>query len=308
MQSSSNRTSLYVPSVYVVPEPPPPSPPPFPGTVTPEMVQAELGRIPEKETPFLVPWKNVFDIERVNKERGCGTTLLPSMVDTKVLHKAHERFDVAVTLAAVFKDHPQRDAMIKAVLLSMENPFCANSSPIVWHMESKVHLMPSMDAKHGGKKLVMKHRTLLEGTPWTIRCFGLPGVGPRKNMIYGESGDCIAQVDFGHNSVGIHAHALVKNNLDHTPSEDPEHLFRLRHCPWAWTCVPHLTAEMCQQLLAKKLGGEAVDSGDDEVADGVAEMMSLATPLPDTRALDEMRGWALLSVPRENYMGSDSSG
>jgi hypothetical protein len=300
---SSDRIDVYVPSCFVVPAPPPPSPPPMPGTVS----LADI-KPPPPDPTFIMPWKQHFATERVDEKTGVGKHPLPCMVDTKLLATYHQKFDVATTLVHVFKhlEPKQRDATVAAVLASLENPFASNNSPIVWHLDKRIYLAPNKDAKLGGKKLAVRHKTLLHGTPWTIRCFAEPGRGPFKNMVYGEDGIAIAQIDLIHPalSMGLHCHALVKDNLDHTPSEDPNHLFWLRNVPWCWCVIPQMTERLCLELLAKKTG-DNVDSDDDEA--DVQEMLALASPLPDLRELNKIAGWVPCSLPYEDFLGSGST-
>jgi hypothetical protein len=320
MSSSSDRIIVNVPSCFVVPPPPKHAPQHgvLPGSITPEMLGIGL-KESDKPLPFLVPWKTHTDVPRV----GEGSKLIPVMVDPKVLTKAHERYETAeTTLASVFKSHPDGEKLTAAVLQSMENPFASNSSPIVWTLDRRVYPNPPMEKKLGGKKLKgeSRHKLLLQGPPFSIRCFGEPGgVGPRKNMIYGPDGHAIAQVDFGHgDSCGIHAHALVQGNLAHTPSWQEDHLFHLRSVPWAWTVIPEVSAETVAELLRKKQGamngGGGADvtdkkknESDDSDGDSDANsMLALGAPLPDTRELDKMDGWVKVSLPFEDFMGSGS--
>ena len=312
----SDRIIVRVPSCFVVPAPPKPEPPPIPGTVTPEM----LGIISKKQKealplPFLVPWKQFHEIPRLESDpENQGKVTFPVMVDTKTLKQAVERYEIAeTTLFSVFKNDPDAQSLTKAVIQSMENPFASNSSPIVWSLDKRIYRNPVMgEKKLGGKKLrgEARHRALLQGNPWSIRCFGEPGgVGPRKNMIYGPDGNAVAQIDFGHGtSCGIHAHALVKGNLEHTAVEAEDHLFPLRSVPWFWTVIPEVTKESVSAYLQKKNGmqgggSNAVDLEDDS-DDDVNEMLSVASPLPDTTEIDKMDGWVKVSLPFEDYMGS----
>lgn len=58
-------------------------------------------------------------------------------------------------------------------------------------------------------------------------------------MVYDGNGDAIVQVDFGHGqTVGIHCHALVQGNLEHTAVNQEDHLFHMLDVPWPWICVP----------------------------------------------------------------------
>ena len=305
---SADRISVWVPSAFVVPAPPPAKEllAPVPGTATAE----NLGIVKQEaiDKPFLVPWKQQLGEARVPEGKSSGTTLFTCTIDAKALAQANEKFDTAASLAAVFKSDEQRDDMVKAVLASMENPFASNRSPIVWHLDRRVYLNPLRDdTKLGGKSKAIRHRTLLHGTPWTVRSFGEPGRGVIKNLVYGEDGRAIAQVDLCHPqfNLGTHVHALVKDNLDHTPSEDPDHLFKLRHMPWAWCCVPVLSRETCAELIAKKKGCDS-DGGDSD-DDDVDNLMALGQPLPDTREFDRVQGWVQVSLPYENFSSNSGS-
>jgi hypothetical protein len=297
----SERIVLRVPSCFVVPAPKKPEPPPFPGTVTPESLRPD----PDPPIPFLVPWRTHTATPRVE-----GGLTIPVMVDAAMHAKAVGRFEMAeTTLAAVFKGQADAAALTAAVIKSMENPFAANDSPITWAISPRVFRDPLLNVRLAGKKLAARHRALLQGTPWSIRCFGEPGVGPRKNVIYGGDGHAIAQVDFGHSSVGIHVHALVRGNAEHAPVIAEDHLFRLRAVPWAWCVIPDVTPETAAVLLSRRHGGGggggAVDS--DEEDEDLTELLSVGQPLPDTAALDDMDGWCRLSLPFDNMMGSGST-
>ena len=314
---------MHVPSCFVVPAPKKPGPPPFPGTVTPEQLRPD----PDPPRAFLLPWKAFAETPRL----GEGSRLLPVMVDAALLAAADERWDTEATLACVFKGHPDAAKLAEAVRISMRNPFASNESPIVWTLDRRVRPNPSAATKLGGKKLATRHR-ILQGAPWSIACLGEDGVGPRRNMIYGPDGDAIAQVDFGHGAgLGIHVHALVRGNLEHTPSESEDHLFHLRGVPWAWTVVPEVggaeggalqsrspppllgsaaaaAAGAAAGVTAAAKGGDRSNDNDNDVDDdGEAAMLARAAPLPDTRAADGIDGWCRVSLPFEDFMGSNSS-
>ena len=58
-----------------------------------------------------------------------------------------------------------------------------------------------------------------------------------QNIIYGSSGECIAQVDFeDHGSGDVHWHVLIPGIFDHSSGKN--HAFNWRTCPWFWLSIP----------------------------------------------------------------------
>ena len=105
---------------------------------------------------------------------------------------------------------------------------------------------PSADDRLGGKKLKHRHR-ILSGAPWSIASFADPDTGVvKRNMVYDGNGDAVAQIDFGHTSVGIHCHALVIGNLEHTAVTQEDHLFHMHDVPWPWLCTPWSRRGVCR--------------------------------------------------------------
>eukprot|EP00672_Neobodo_designis_P008457 CAMPEP_0174855690 /NCGR_PEP_ID=MMETSP1114-20130205/33962_1 /TAXON_ID=312471 /ORGANISM="Neobodo designis, Strain CCAP 1951/1" /LENGTH=270 /DNA_ID=CAMNT_0016090441 /DNA_START=35 /DNA_END=847 /DNA_ORIENTATION=+ len=223
-----SRIAIAIPTDYVIPRPKTPEPPPVPGTVSAEDLQ------PPKDPPrpFLTPWST-----HSNRQREANlSNPIPAEVDREKLAAFLDRHPVEATALAVFKDQPE---MAEAVVVSMSDPFRSNDSEIVWTLTPKVQPNPSVDDRLGGKKLKNRHR-ILRGAPWSIATFVDADTGVvRRNMIYGGDGDAIAQIDFGHGqSCGIHCHALVKGNLEHTAASQDDHAFPMLEVPWMWLCVP----------------------------------------------------------------------
>jgi hypothetical protein len=265
MSANRTRIAIAIPATFVTAKPKPPEPPPFPGTVTFEDVRPPSG----PPLPFLVPWVSHTHVDRDVQD---GRQPIPVDVDTAILKDHTIRHDVETTVQAVFKGAETAEQMVHDVLLSMQNPFKSNDSSIVWTLLPYVQPNPSMEDRLGGKKLKNRHK-ILKGQPFSIASFVDVDSGVvRRNMVYDGEGDAMVQVDFGHgHSVGIHCHALVTGNLEHTAVSQEDHLFHMDSVPWMWLCVPW--------------GGRGVTD---------------ARALPPT--LDELR-YAAVSVPFEDYSG-----
>lgn len=225
-----SRIVVALPSFFVPEVPRPPSPPPVPGTVKPEDLRPD----PDPPRPFLVPWAKFEATPRTT-----ASGVMPCDVNVAMLANFLARHDVETTLEAVFKDRTDRDTLVQHVMASLLNPFRSTDSNIVWNLAPRVQPNPSMDDRLGGKKLRNRHK-ILRGDPWSIATFVDPDTGVvKRNVVYDDAGDAVAQVDFGHGqSCGIHVHALVQNNLEHTPGNSADHSFALPTVPWPWLCVP----------------------------------------------------------------------
>jgi hypothetical protein len=227
--ANQSRVAFAIPADYVVPRPKTPEPPPFPGTVSAEDLRPPV----DPPRPFLVPWST-----HKNSVQGLLPEAMPVEVDRAMLGGFMDRYDVASTVAAVFKDVEDK-SVLDDVLRSMADPFRSNGTDIVWTLVPKVQPNPSADQNLGGKKLKNRHK-ILQGPAWSIVSFADADTGTiRRNMIYNGEGDAIVQVDFGHGqTVGIHCHTLVRGNLEHTSTTQEDHLFPLYEVPWMWLCVP----------------------------------------------------------------------
>jgi hypothetical protein len=232
MSSHRTRIAVAIPNVYVKERPKPPAPPPFPGTVTFEDIRPPV----DPPLPFLVPWVSHTHAERSAVE---GKEPIPVDVNPEMLAKFTDRHDLQSTLQAVFKGSPNVEELVEDVINSMASPFKSNASPIVWSLTPAVQPNPAADDKLGGKKLKNRHK-ILTGQPWSITSFADVETGViRRNMVYDGEGNAMVQVDFGHGkTVGIHCHALVTGNLEHTAVSQEDHLFHMLDVPWMWLCVP----------------------------------------------------------------------
>ena len=223
----TTRVNLALPACFVVPKPKPPPPPLMPGRVS----AADLAPPVDPPLPFLRPWASHHAQPRWAGE------VLPADVEAAQYAKFCDRHDVREAVEAVFKGNDA--AFVDDVCLSMADPFRANQSSVVWAPPLLVQVNPSMDDRLGGKKLKNRHK-ILTGVPWSISTFADADSGEvRRNVVYGPDGTAVAQVDFGHGQhVGIHVHALVENNLEHTPGHSDDHCWPLLQVPWPWLCVP----------------------------------------------------------------------
>jgi hypothetical protein len=269
----ANSVSLLVPNEFIVPPPRPPPLPLMPGTVS----AADFAAPTDPALPFLEPWS-----AHRARPRGIACAPIPCDVNGGVVAAGHARHDTEATLQAVFKDRADRDAVVADVLLSLANPFKSNASSIVWSVAPRVQDDPRGGCggcgdggarRRGGKKLVHRHHRLLTGAPWSVAAFGDAAV--RRNMVYNGDGDAIAQVDFDHGAP--HAHALVLNNLEHTPGGAADHMFPLHAVPWAWLCLPLHDEGLC------------------------------ATPATDSRVGGAAEQWTPVTLPFEDFMGAAMS-
>jgi len=197
---------------------------------------------------------------------------------------------VESTIRAVFKGRDEQ--LIEDVINSLRSPFVATgNNAIVWTLVQAIKPNPSMSSTLGGKKLKHRHK-VLRGPPWSIVCFGDGGENGtiRRNVIYDGNGDAVAQVDFGHGfNVGIHCHALVKGNLEHTAGDTEDHMFELPTVPWCWTCIP--------DVRQHTVDNRDVSEEDSEVVDRKGTSLFR---LPETV---DASCWVNINIPYEDYMG-----
>jgi hypothetical protein len=291
--SASSSLQVLVPSVLVVPPVRPPSPAPFPGTVTLESIRPPA----DPPQPFLRPWSSCAHAEQQPVvDSASQSPTVPCTVDRAQLAKYMSRHDVEGTVRAVFVDRDE--LFIQGVLASLGSPFAIGSEPApagvvvpVWTLVRDVKPNASATAVLGGKKLKHRHKILV-GVPWTIVSYadeGPDGLVVRRNIVYDDRGDAVAQVDFGHGAtLGLHVHGLVQGSLDHAATHDEDHLFRLHDVPWPWMCIPDVrrhTVTEGQNVAEKR----KADTDDDEhavvtlppcVADGL-EWLSVSLPFED---------------------------
>lgn len=255
---------LCIPSVFVVPRVKSPEPPPVPGTVDFKDVRPPVN----PPAPFLTPWQPF-----ARCHQGPDLPPIPCDVDKAELARFIERHRVEETVATVFKDRPEVAA---EVMKTFASPFAGGDSEIVWTLIQAVKPNSSREDKLGGKKLKHRHKILL-GPPWSIVSYGEEGAGVKRNVVYDGDGNAVAQVDFGHgNAAGIHVHALVLGNLEHTAGYTEDHAFPLHSVPWFWTCIPDVRRS------------EREDNGKEFFG------------LPAT--IDEMV-WVPIDFPYEDFMG-----
>ena len=258
---SAERLAILVPDFFLVPPVKAPKDllPPMPGTV--HSVR-QLDDQPDPIPRFLVPFGTMTSasaglgkIAAVPtapiRSTGWYCDVVPCDIDADAVDTYLREHETRSVVEAVFKDRwtsataataAQRDAFIDDVMRSFRDPFRAQSDcSIVWTLLNRVR--PNFggpETKLGGKKKLMRHKELV-GQPWSIACFGNPEVGVRRNLIYDDRGECVAQIDFGHGqSVGIHLHALVSRNYEHTAGDTEDHLFPLKSIPWPWIVVPDM--------------------------------------------------------------------
>lgn len=283
--SAARSIQVVVPSFLVVPQRKPPAPPPMPGTVRPEDVRPPL----DPPLPFIVPWSTHRDCPQ-----GLQCAALPCDADAAVLEKYLHRHDVEGTLDAVFNDRADKGDMVAQCLRSLRSPFTAASgSDVVWTLVPAIRPNPSEDRQMAGKKLKSssRHKILL-GAPWSIASFADPDGAVRRNVVYDGNGDAVAQVDFGHgNMAGVHVHALVRGNLEHTPGSADDHSFPVECVPWPWLCVPDV-----------KISCVADGPAQGNTSNGGSAISAFSMPA----TLEVKSGtwsWVSIRVPFEDYMG-----
>ena len=303
MQATSSSLHVCVPSVIVVPPVRPPPPPPVPGTVTFESIRPPA----DPPLPFLRPWKSH---ERVEQEpvvniRSIASSI-PCTIEASMLSKFHSRHDVEGTVRAVFVDRDEE--FIQQVLQSLESPFAANGDAPVWSLVRSVKPNVAPTAPLGGKKIKTRHR-ILRGAPWSIVSYGDDGANGdiRRNVVYDDTGNAVAQVDFGHGAtLGIHVHGLVHGSLDHAATHDDDHLFRLHAVPWPWMCIPDIrfaTESLSTADRDTARHKEQLDSSSDD--DGT--LAGVGGHLFRLPSLDvDGCHWVSVALPFEDFLGEAS--
>lgn len=288
----------------------------MPGTVGPDHVTIRPPKDPPR--PFLVPRTPSLLVLNGNAVSGIldDSPQVRCDIDDKRLDAYLARHDVETTLCAVFKDREDREHLVAQCLASLRSPFTASSgSDIVWSMHPVVALNPSRDGRMAGKKTKDEARhKILKGAPWSIVSLGDPRedvsaangedappvpLVVRRNMIYDDEGDLIAQIDFGHGtSIGIHLHALIKGrNLEHRPGDVEDHAFPFHAIPWPWLCVPAPFRES-QQLRAPQQGQQRRQPPPREAPWSLPETVETRTG---------MSQWCAVTVPFEDFMGRTES-
>lgn len=289
-EDSNGRVKLCVPSVFVVPPIPPPQPPPVPGTVTFESIRPPL----DPPNPFLLPWDSFRNESVVMDQR--SLSCLPCEIDSDALQRHNIRHDVRKTVEAVFKDYSAH--VIEDVMKSLDRPFSpGEGQQIAWSVVGSIKRNPGMNSILGGKKLVHRHK-ILTGAPWSIASFADDADSGkcvvRRNVVYDGEGNAVAQVDFGHGKTcGIHCHALVQGNLEHTAAWSDDHMFPLRSVPWVWLCIPDVRTLRLIQAQIDGLSDE--DQPEDE-----EKLGSNLFGLCDTLAIDDT-AWSCVALPYDSF-------
>lgn len=346
--SSEQRLRVYAPSLLLQPHERPPSPPPMPGTV--ERVGPVEDTANEPPKPVLRRWTGFARCSgRVMSSEADATSFaladrlydpaqggdanlsIPCDIDMHAVRENALDYNVRRTVQCVFKD--RSPALVEAVLQSLESPFTsrggASDDEIVWTLVRRVVRNEDNHSNFGGKKRQMRHRRLLKGPAWSIVTFADPaprggsmkrGCIVRRNMIYDDKGDAVAQIDFAHSFCGLHAHALVYGNLEHTPGSMPDHMFPLPSVPWFWTLIADTrpacpttgvitTAASAADYAANEFDSESDDGGADECGRTAGEgENSRSSQFPLLPSLEEFDGchWVNISVPMESFLPLNS--